>query len=95
MGGPITYITHPSQIYRYIRGYLVGPHYGCIFLQPKAEWLNQVIGLVERGDVKPIVQEVLKGVLDERVEGGQKWRKIVELMEEGRVRGKIVASLVV
>jgi NADPH:quinone reductase-like Zn-dependent oxidoreductase len=30
MGGPVTYISSPAQIIRYIKGYLFGPRYACV-----------------------------------------------------------------
>ena len=30
LGGPITYLTHPAQILRYIKGYIWGPRYACV-----------------------------------------------------------------
>lgn len=84
-GGPLTYLTNPRQIYRYLKGYLFGPRYACIALY-KSSHLDQVVSLAERGEVKAVVQEVIEGAFDER-EG---WKKAVEYMESGRARGKVV-----
>ena len=93
MGGPATYFTYPSQVIRHIRGYLFGPRYANVLLYQKSELLEQVTQLAEKGDVKVVVQDVVKGVLSE--EGYiEAWGKIKEYMVEGRVRGKIVVDIV-
>jgi hypothetical protein len=48
-----------------------------------------VARLADRGKVRAEVQEVIDGAFDER-EG---WRKAVQLMEEKRVRGKIILAV--
>lgn len=30
LGGPITYMFAPAQIFRFIKGYLFGPRYACV-----------------------------------------------------------------
>ncbi len=55
----------------------------------KSEYLEKVVGLAERGEVKIEIQEVIEGAFDER-EG---WRKAIEAMEGKRVRGKIVLGI--
>jgi D-arabinose 1-dehydrogenase-like Zn-dependent alcohol dehydrogenase len=82
--------TYPSQLLRFVKGYLFGPRYGNVLLYSKSELLEQVASLAEKGKVKVEVQEVIKGVLDE---GSQAWRKVFDHMEEGRVRGKIVVDM--
>jgi len=89
LGGPTTYLTHPAQILRYIKGKIWGPRYGCIGLYFDSKYLQQVAGLIERAEAKVVVQEVIGGVLEEEA----KWKKVVELMEEGRVRGKVVVEI--
>ncbi|KAH9880056.1 hypothetical protein J1614_002081 [Plenodomus biglobosus] len=92
MGGPLTYFTYPSQVLRHIRGLLLGPRYANVILYQKSELLQQVKELAEKGDVKVIVQDVVKGILDE--EGYEEaWKKIKKYMVEGRVRGKIVVDI--
>ncbi|KAF2849324.1 NAD(P)-binding protein [Plenodomus tracheiphilus IPT5] len=92
MGGPLTYFTYPSQVLRHIRGYLFGPRYANVILYQKSELLQQVTELAEKGNVKVVVQDVVKGILDEN---GHKeaWEKIKSYMVEGRVRGKIVVDI--
>ena len=90
VGGPATYFTYPSQLLRFVKGYLFGPRYANILLYSKSELLEQVAGLAEKGEVEVEVQEVIKGVLDE---GSQTWRKVFDHMEGGRVRGKIVVAI--
>jgi hypothetical protein len=51
--------------------------------------LEKVALLGERGEVRCEVQEVIKGAFDER-EG---WRKAVSLVEECRIRGKVVLEI--
>jgi hypothetical protein len=90
MGGPVTYVTNPAQIIRYIKGLIWGPRYANILLYSKSELLEQVASLAERGEVEVVVQEVVKGVLDD---GSVAWRKVFDFMEGGRVRGKIVVKI--
>jgi reticulon-4-interacting protein 1, mitochondrial len=89
-GGPITYVTNPRQIIRYIKGYIWGPRYACVSLYTKSSYLEQVVGLAERGEVHVEVQEVIKGAMDEEVQG---WRKAIELIEAKRIRGKVVLEI--
>lgn len=90
MGGPLTYVTYPSQVIRFIKGWLFGPRYANVLLYSQSELLEQTLDLAEKGELHVEVQEVIKGVLDE---GSDAWKKIWKLMEEGRVRGKIVVSI--
>lgn len=89
IGGSITYFANPAQVLRYIRGWIWGPRYACISLYSKSSYLEQVARLTDLGEVKTEIQEVIRGGFDER-EG---WRKAVKLMEEGRVRGKVVLKI--
>lgn len=66
-----------------------GPKYGCVELARRSDYLQQVVGIVERGEAKVIVQEVIKGALTNE---GQ-WEKAVETLGSGRVRGKIVLEI--
>ncbi|KAF2500551.1 GroES-like protein [Lophium mytilinum] len=90
MGGPLTYLTNPAQVLRFIKGLIWGPRYANILLYAKSELLEQVAGLAERGEAEVVVQEVVKGVLED---GSDAWKKIYDFMEGGRVRGKIVAAI--
>ena len=93
MGGPLTYLTYPSQIVRYIRGYLFGPRYANVYLYEKSELLEQVAQLAEAAEVSVEIQDVVRGVLDE--EGHQNaWEKVKGYLVEGRIRGKIVVDIV-
>ena len=89
LGGPITYFWNPVQVLRYLKGYIWGPRYACVSFVTKSSYLEDVVRLVERGEVKPAVQEVIQGLFDER-EG---WRQATRKMEEGRVRGKVVLAI--
>ncbi|KAF4632690.1 hypothetical protein G7Y89_g5443 [Cudoniella acicularis] len=89
LGGPITYLSSPAQVVRYIKGWIWGPRYACVSLYTKSTYIEEVALLVERGEVKTEIQEVIQGAFDER-EG---WRKAIQLMEGGRVRGKVVLSI--
>ena len=55
----------------------------------KAEYLERVVALAERGELQVEIQEVVKGAFDER-EG---WRKAVQLIEGGTIRGKVVLEI--
>ena len=69
---------------------MFGPRYANVLLYSKSELLEQAAALAEKGGVEVVVQEVIKGILDEKSEA---WRKVFDLMEEGRVRGKIVVGI--
>lgn len=58
-------------------------------LVTKSSYLEQIVSLAERGEVKAEVQEVIQGAFDER-EG---WRRAIECMEGGRARGKVVLAI--
>lgn len=34
LGGPVTYLFSPWQILRFFRGYLFGPRYACVYVNP-------------------------------------------------------------
>lgn len=89
IGGPITYFWNPIQILRYLKGYIWGPRYACVSLVTKSRYLEDVVGLAERGEVKAIVQEVIEGLFD----GREGWREATKKIEEGRVRGKVVLAV--
>ncbi|EUC39365.1 hypothetical protein COCCADRAFT_80522 [Bipolaris zeicola 26-R-13] len=92
VGGPLTYFTHPRQVLRFLRGWLVGPRYASVMLWDKSECLEQVAGLVERGEVRVVVQDVVKGILDEGMYE-EAWERVKGEMVGGRVRGKIVVDV--
>lgn len=72
------------MILRYIKGFIWGPRYACVSFYQKASYLQQVVGLAERGELKIEIQDVIKDTFD----GG--WRIAVEHIESTRVRGKVV-----
>ena len=92
MGGPLTYFTYPSQVLRHIRGYVFGPRYANVILYQKSELLEQVRQLAEKDEVKVVVQDVVKGILDEE-RHKDAWEKVKGYMVGGRVRGKIVVDI--
>lgn len=92
MGGPMTYFTHPSQVMRHIRGYIFGPRYANVLLYAKSELLEQVATMADEGKTKVVVQDVVKGILNDG-ESEAAWEKIKEYMVGGRVRGKIVVDI--
>lgn len=65
IGGPITYLTNPIQIFRYLHGFIFGPRYACVSLFMKSKYLEQVVILGERGEFTCEVQEVIRGAFDE------------------------------
>lgn len=89
LGGPVTYLTTPAQVLRYIKGWIWGPRYACVSLVTKSEYLESLARLAERGEVRAEVQEVIEGAFDER----QGWRKATKAMEDKRTRGKIVLAI--
>jgi hypothetical protein len=86
----VTYFTNPAQIIRYIKGYIWGPRYACVSLYQKSEYLEKVVGLGERVELYIEIQEVIEDAFDEEHQG---WKRAVELMEGGRVRGKVVLTV--
>lgn len=92
MGGPLTYFTYPSQVFRHLKGAVFGPRYANVILYQKSELLEETTRLAEKGDVKVVVQDVVKGILGEGTHE-QAWEKIKEYMVGGRVRGKIVVDI--
>lgn len=48
--------------------------------------------LAEKGEVKVVVQEVIEGVLEEGKEE-KAWERASALLEEGRIRGKVVLKI--
>lgn len=92
LGGPLTYITYPAQVLRYVRGYLFGPRYANVMFFEKSDLLEQVTELVEKGDVGVNVQATVKGVLCTKSHG-EAWEVLKEYMIRGSVRGKIVVDI--
>jgi NADPH:quinone reductase-like Zn-dependent oxidoreductase len=92
MGGPLTYFTYPTQVWRHIYGYFFGPRYANVLLYQKSELLERVARLADDKGVQVVVQDVLEGILSE-VDHAGAWEKVKGYMIEGRVRGKIVVSL--
>ena len=92
MGGPLTYFTYPSQIWRHLYGCFFGPRYANVLFRQSSELLKQVAKLADDKGVEVVVQDVIKGVLSEN---GHKesWERVRKYMVEGRVRGKIVVSI--
>jgi reticulon-4-interacting protein 1, mitochondrial len=96
LGGPITYITNPVQILRYIHGFIFGPRYACISMLMKSEYLERVAALGERGEVKCEVQEVIKGAFDEDGDSSTNyggWKRAIKLIESSRIRGKVILEV--
>ncbi|KAF9701065.1 hypothetical protein EKO04_000630 [Ascochyta lentis] len=92
VGGPLTYFTYPSQIWRHVCGYLFGPRYANVLLCQKSKFLEQVAGLADDKAVQVVVQDVVKGILGED-KHNESWERIKQYMVEGRVRGKVVVSI--
>ncbi|KAH8813094.1 chaperonin 10-like protein [Xylogone sp. PMI_703] len=90
IGGPMTYFTHPSQIIRYIKGWIWGPRYACISMAMKSEYLEKVASLFEQGELQFPIQEVIKDAFDEERQG---WRRAIELIESRRIQGKVVLEI--
>ncbi|KAF2641329.1 GroES-like protein [Massarina eburnea CBS 473.64] len=92
MGGPITYFTYPLQVLRFLRGYVSGPRYANVLFYAQTPLLEQVAQLGEEGKVEVVVQEIVKGVLEEG-RSEEAWAKLQGVMEEGRVRGKVIVEI--
>jgi hypothetical protein len=89
LGGPVTYLNTPAQVIRFIKGWIWGPRYACISFAVKDSYLEKIVSLVEHGNVRTEIQEVIDGAFDER-EG---WRKATQAIEGKRVRGKMVLRI--
>ncbi|KAF3004809.1 zinc ion binding [Curvularia kusanoi] len=93
MGGPLTYFTYPSQIWRYLHGYMFGPRYANVLLYQRSELLAQTARLADEQGVQINISDIVEGILDE--EGHtEAWEKVRQYMVGGRVRGKIVVKIV-
>lgn len=55
----------------------------------EAEYLGTVAQVAEKGGVEDAVREVIEGILEEGREK-QAWGRACALLEEGRIRGKVV-----
>lgn len=91
-GAPLTYITHPAQILRHLSGSISGPRYAAVVLYNESKYLERVARLAEEGKVKVVVQEIIEGVLEEGKEA-KAWERASNLLEEGRIRGKVVLKI--
>ncbi|KAF2443937.1 GroES-like protein [Karstenula rhodostoma CBS 690.94] len=91
-GPPLTYFTYPSQIFRHMWSWISGPRYAAVILYNESKYLEQVADLAEKGEVGAVVQEVIEGILDEGKEK-QAWERANALLEEGRIRGKVVLKI--
>lgn len=92
MGGPLTYFTYPSQVWRYLYGWFIGPRYANVLLYSKGDLLDQVADLADQKGVQVVVQDVVKGILDE-TKYKDSWERVKNYMIGGRVRGKIVVEV--
>ncbi|RAL58189.1 hypothetical protein DID88_002324 [Monilinia fructigena] len=82
LGGPMTFFKHPTQIWRYLTGLIWGPRYAIVSLHTQSEYLEKVVGLAERGEVKIEIQEVIKDALNEENES---WNRAIEMIETARL----------
>lgn len=92
IGGPLTYFTYPSQIWRHIYGYLFGPKYANVLLYQKGELLEQVARLADDDGMHVVLQDIVKGILSASGHVDA-WEKVKRYMVEGRVRGKVVVRI--
>lgn len=91
-GPPLTYFTYPAQIFRHMWSWISGPRYAAVILYNESKYLEKVAELAENGEVKAVVQEIIEGILDEGKEK-QAWERASGLLEEGRIRGKVVLKI--
>ncbi|KAL1601698.1 hypothetical protein SLS60_006613 [Paraconiothyrium brasiliense] len=91
-GPPLTYFTYPTQIFRHMWGWISGPRYAAIILYNESKYLEKVAKLAEKGEVRVVVQETIEGILEQ---GKDKvaWERANALLEEGRIRGKVVLKI--
>ena len=92
LGGTFTYLNRPAQVLRFIRGFIFGQRYANIDLYMRSELLERFVDLVERDEVKIVIEEVVEGILKEE-SSEEAWKKVYKYMEEGRVRGKVVVDV--
>lgn len=88
MGGPPTYLTHPTQIYRYVVGWAFGPRYACIGLVPNKEKMRELLGLVEKKEVQVVIERIVENGFE-----NEGWKQAFETLDGGRSRGKVVVTL--
>lgn len=93
MGGPLTYFTYPSQVWRFLKGWIFGPRYANVVFYQKSELLEWVAEMAEKRQTRSVVQEVVEGILEEE-KCAEAWERVKGLMVEGRVRGKVVVKIV-
>lgn len=86
----MTFFKHPIQIWRYLKSLIWGPRYAVVSLYTKSKYLEKVVGLAERGEVKIEIQEVIRDALNEENEA---WNRAIEIIETARVRGKVVLEI--
>lgn len=55
----------------------------------KSELLERIVGLGERGELKMEIQEVIPGIFDSKAA----MTHAIDLIESGRIRGKVVLSI--
>ncbi|KAJ4348128.1 uncharacterized protein N0V89_009500 [Didymosphaeria variabile] len=91
-GPPLTYFTYPAQIFRHMWGWMSGPRYAAIILYNESKYLEKVAKLAEKGEARVVVQEVIEGILEEGKEKAA-WERASALLEEGRIRGKVVLKI--
>lgn len=73
-------------------GWISGPRYAAIILYSESKYLEKVAKLAEKGEVRVVVQETIEGILEQ---GNDKvaWERANALLEEGRIRGKVVLKI--
>ena len=70
MGGPLTYFTYPKQVWRYLRGWAVGPRYANVLLYQRSELLEQVARLALSVLALGLAERMLVDVVDGRERAG-------------------------
>ncbi|KAF1976988.1 NAD(P)-binding protein [Bimuria novae-zelandiae CBS 107.79] len=91
-GPPLTYFTYPAQVLRHCLGWVFGPRYAAVILYDESKYLEQVTRLTDKNEVKVVVQEIIEGILEEGSEK-EAWERASTLLEQGRIRGKVVLKV--
>lgn len=73
-------------------GWFSGPRYAAVILYNQSKYLEKVTQLAEEGQVKVVIQEIIEGILEEGKEK-KAWERVSSLLEEGRIRGKVVLKI--
>ncbi|CAF1104631.1 unnamed protein product [Adineta steineri] len=83
MGGVASYIFTPAMVFRSLKSMIgLGPRYYCINLSLTEENTNQMVSMLKKGMIKPVIDSVF--------EFSNHVKQAYERLDTGRVKGKVV-----